>query len=73
MKNKLKKDHPLEEAFWCLETALKWAEQQEECDYVQLISSKCIRNLEARNGVSSLKQKGIFKVFLKSSPRVLYF
>lgn len=43
--------------------ALKWVEQQEECDNIQLLSSKCIRMSKARNRVSSLKQKGIFKVF----------
>ncbi|PSN39324.1 hypothetical protein C0J52_23598 [Blattella germanica] len=30
----------IEEAFYCLETAMKWVEQQEECDAVQLLCLK---------------------------------
>ncbi|PSN33438.1 hypothetical protein C0J52_17959 [Blattella germanica] len=32
-----------EEAFHCLETAMKWVEQQEECDAVQLL---CLKHLQ---------------------------
>ncbi|PSN40487.1 hypothetical protein C0J52_05238 [Blattella germanica] len=44
-----------EEAFHCLETAMKWVEQQEECDAVQLLCLKRLRDLAAKKRVSSLK------------------
>ncbi|PSN48884.1 hypothetical protein C0J52_09662 [Blattella germanica] len=37
-----------EEAFHCLETAMKWVEQQEECDAVQLLCLKRLRDLAAK-------------------------
>ncbi|PSN40283.1 hypothetical protein C0J52_22089 [Blattella germanica] len=58
-----------EEAFHCLETAMKWVEQQEECDAVQLLCLKRLRDLAAKKRVSSLKQKqnsGL--LFLKCRP-----
>ncbi|GBN92223.1 hypothetical protein AVEN_247085-1 [Araneus ventricosus] len=36
------------EAFYCLETAMRWLEQQEECDAIQLLSLKRARDLAAR-------------------------
>ncbi|PSN48413.1 hypothetical protein C0J52_12094, partial [Blattella germanica] len=41
-----------EEAFHCLETAMKWVEQQEECDAVQLLCLKRLRDLAAKKRVS---------------------
>ena len=38
----------LSEAFTCFDTALKWMERQPECDHVQLLSIKRLRNLAAR-------------------------
>lgn len=52
-----------EEAFHCLETAMKWLEQQEECDAVQLLSLKRVRDLAAKKRVSVLKQKKILDFF----------
>lgn len=52
-----------EEAFHCLETAMKWLEQQEECDTVQLLSLKRVRDLAAKKRVSGLKQKTILDFF----------
>ncbi|GBM11820.1 hypothetical protein AVEN_26752-1 [Araneus ventricosus] len=37
------------EVFHCLEIAMKWLAQQEECDDVQLPSLKCVRDLAAIN------------------------
>ncbi|KAJ8886665.1 hypothetical protein PR048_012877 [Dryococelus australis] len=52
-----------EEAFHCLETVMKWFAQQEECDAVQLLSLKCLRDLAAKKLVSALKQKKILDFF----------
>ncbi|GBP93350.1 Jerky protein homolog-like [Eumeta japonica] len=38
------------EAFAGLETALKWMERQPECDHLQLLNVKRMRDLTARNG-----------------------
>ncbi|PSN44442.1 hypothetical protein C0J52_23952 [Blattella germanica] len=38
-----------EEAFHCLETTMKWVEQQEECDAVQLLCLKRLRDLAAKS------------------------
>ncbi|PSN51445.1 hypothetical protein C0J52_08992 [Blattella germanica] len=40
-----------EEAFHCLETAMKWVEQEEECDAVQLLCLKRLRDLAAKKQV----------------------
>ncbi|XP_054281171.1 jerky protein homolog-like [Macrosteles quadrilineatus] len=52
-----------DEAFHCLETAMLWLEQQEECDSVQLLSLKRLRDLAAKKRVSGLKQKSILDFF----------
>ncbi|XP_023214516.1 jerky protein homolog-like [Centruroides sculpturatus] len=55
-----------EEAFHCLETAIKWLEQQEECDAVQLLLSlKRVRDLAARKRDSATKQKTILDFYPK--------
>lgn len=45
-----------EEAFQYFDTAIKWLEQQDECDAVQLLSLKRLRDLAAKKRVSKLKQ-----------------
>ncbi|PSN51225.1 hypothetical protein C0J52_10562 [Blattella germanica] len=62
-KTVLKKGPSNEEAFHCLETAMKWVEQQEECDDVQLLCLKRLRDLAAKKRVLSLKQKKILDFF----------
>ncbi|XP_054745991.1 jerky protein homolog-like [Anastrepha obliqua] len=52
------------EAFKCFETAIKWLEQQDECDSVQLLSLKRLRDLAAKKRVSKLKQTNMFDFFL---------
>jgi hypothetical protein len=42
---------------------MKWLEKQEECDAIQLLSLKRIRDLAAKKRVSSLKQKKILDFF----------
>ncbi|PSN56479.1 hypothetical protein C0J52_08436 [Blattella germanica] len=37
-----------EEAFHCLETVMKWVEQEKECDAVQLLCLKRLRDLAAK-------------------------
>ncbi|UYV73078.1 hypothetical protein LAZ67_10001757 [Cordylochernes scorpioides] len=52
-----------EEAFHCLGTAMKWLEQQEECNTVQLLSLKRLRDSATKNRTSALKQKKILDFF----------
>lgn len=52
-----------EEAFLCFETAIKWLEQQDECDAMQLLSLKRLRDLAAKKRVSKLKQTNILNFF----------
>ncbi|XP_067140340.1 jerky protein homolog-like [Centruroides vittatus] len=52
-----------EEAFHCLETALKWLEQQEECDAIQLLSLRRVRDFAAKKRLSAVKQKTILDFF----------
>lgn len=51
------------EAFTRFKNALKWMDQQPECDPVQLLSVKRLRDLAARNGVSTLEQQTLFDIF----------
>lgn len=51
------------EAFQCQETAMLWLEQQEECDGVQLLSLKRLRDLAAKKRVAGQKQKSILDFF----------
>ncbi|KAK9686741.1 hypothetical protein QE152_g36986 [Popillia japonica] len=44
-----------DEAFTCLEKAMKWLERQAESDTIQLLSLKRLRDLAAKKRVSSLK------------------
>ncbi|XP_054727190.1 jerky protein homolog-like [Anastrepha obliqua] len=53
-----------EEAFKCFETVIKWLEHQDECDSVQLLSLKRLRDLAAKRRVSKLKQTNMFDFFL---------
>lgn len=43
------------EAFACFETALNWMERQSECDHVDLLVVKRLKDLAAKKRVSSLK------------------
>lgn len=53
-----------DEAFTCLQKAMKWLERQAECDTIQLLSLKRLRDLAAKKRVSSsLKQKKICDFF----------
>ncbi|XP_054741535.1 jerky protein homolog-like [Anastrepha obliqua] len=53
-----------EEAFKCFETVIKWLEHQAECDSVQLLSLKRLRDLAAKKRVSKLKPTNMFPFFL---------
>lgn len=54
-----------DEAFHCLETAMRWLESLKECDTMQLLSLKRLRDLAAKKRVSGLKQKKISDFFTK--------
>lgn len=63
-KNKLRMDYPL----WKVSVprdSLKWKEQQEECDFVQQISLKRLKDVAARKRKSSLTQKKFLTCVLK--------
>lgn len=51
------------EAFRCIEVAMKWLEKQEECDAMQLLQLKRLRDLAARKRTCNLKQKTILNFF----------
>ncbi|XP_049302204.1 uncharacterized protein LOC125775598 [Bactrocera dorsalis] len=53
------------EAFAGLETALKWMERQPECDHLQLLTIKRIRDLAARKRLKSAKQLTLTEMFKK--------
>ncbi|XP_067136916.1 jerky protein homolog-like [Centruroides vittatus] len=61
--NRAEKGPSSEEAFHGLETAMKWLEQQEECDTIQLLFLKHVRDLVAKKRVSAVKQKKILDFF----------
>lgn len=44
------------EALACFDTALKWMEQQPECDHIQLLTIKRMRDLAARKRMMTAKQ-----------------
>ncbi|XP_053969096.1 jerky protein homolog-like [Anastrepha ludens] len=51
------------EAFACFETALNWMERQSECDHVDLLVVKRLKDLAAKKRVSSLKQRTLTEMF----------
>ncbi|XP_053968354.1 jerky protein homolog-like [Anastrepha ludens] len=59
-----KKSPSNEEAFKCFETVIKWLEHQDECNSVQLLSLKRLRDLAAKKRVSKLKQTKCSTFFL---------
>lgn len=52
-------------AMECLETAMRWYENQEECDKMQLLNLKRLRDLAAKKRITGLKQKSILDFFNK--------
>nr|CAH7713116.1 unnamed protein product [Callosobruchus chinensis] len=53
------------EAFAALETALKWMERQPECDHLQLLTVKRMRDLAARKRLKTAKQLTLTEMFKK--------
>lgn len=53
------------EAFAGLDTALKWMERQPECDHMQLLTVKRMRDLAARKRVKTVKQLTLTEMFSK--------
>ncbi|CAH1996004.1 unnamed protein product [Acanthoscelides obtectus] len=53
------------EAFAGLETALKWMERQPECDHLQLLTVKRMRDLAARKRMKNAKQLTLTEMFKK--------
>ncbi|CAB3220362.1 unnamed protein product [Arctia plantaginis] len=53
------------EAFAGLETALKWMERQPECDHLQLLTVKRMRDLAARKRLKTAKQLTLKEMFKK--------
>lgn len=53
------------EALAGLETALKWMERQPECDHIQLLTVKQMRDLAARKRMTSVKQLTLTEAFRK--------
>ncbi|XP_050536842.1 jerky protein homolog-like [Daktulosphaira vitifoliae] len=53
------------EAFAGLETALKWMERQPECDHLQLLTVKRMRDLAARKRMKTAKQLTLTEMFKK--------
>lgn len=53
------------EAFNCLETALKWMERQPECDHLQLLTVKRMRDLAAKKRLKTAKQLTLVEMFNK--------
>lgn len=53
------------EAFAGLETALKWMECQPECDHIQLLTVKRMRDLAARKRITTVKQLTLTEMFRK--------
>ena len=53
------------EAFAGLETALKWMERQPECDHMQLLTVKRMRDLAARKRMKTVKQLTLTEMFSK--------
>nr|CAH7713126.1 unnamed protein product [Callosobruchus chinensis] len=51
------------EAFAGLETALKWMERQPECDHLQLLTVKRMRDLAARKRLKTAKQLTLTEMF----------
>lgn len=51
------------EAFAGLETALKWMERQRECDHMQLLTVKLMRNLAGRKRFKTVKQLTLNEMF----------
>ncbi|GBP29919.1 Jerky protein homolog-like [Eumeta japonica] len=54
------------EAFAGLETALKWMERQPECDHLQLLNVKRMRDLTARKRLKTAKQLTLTEMFKKT-------
>nr|CAH7716560.1 unnamed protein product [Callosobruchus chinensis] len=55
----------LNEAFAGLETVLKWMERQPECDHLQLLTVKRMRDLAARKRLKTAKQLTLTEMFKK--------
>uniref|UniRef100_S4P896 Uncharacterized protein n=1 Tax=Pararge aegeria TaxID=116150 RepID=S4P896_9NEOP len=55
------------EAFAGLETALKWMERQPECDHLQLLTVKRMRDLAARKRLKTAKQLTLTEMFKKNN------
>ncbi|KAK9874630.1 hypothetical protein WA026_005458 [Henosepilachna vigintioctopunctata] len=53
------------EAFADLETALKWMERQPECDHLQLLTVKRMRDLADRKRLKTAKQLTLTEMFKK--------
>nr|CAH7752634.1 unnamed protein product [Callosobruchus chinensis] len=53
------------EAFAGLETALKWMERQPECDHLQLLAVKQMRDLASRKRLKTAKQLTLTEMFKK--------
>lgn len=53
------------EAFAGLETALKWMERQPECDHVQLLTVKRMRDLAARKRMKTVRQLTLTEMYSK--------
>lgn len=53
------------EAFAGLETALRWMERQPECDHMQLLTVKRMRDLAARKRFKTVKQVTLTEMFGK--------
>ena len=51
------------EAFACLDTALTWMERQPECDHIQLLTVKRMRDLAARKRLKTAKQLTLTDMF----------
>lgn len=51
------------EAFMCFDNALKWMERQPECDGVQLLAVRRLRDLAARKRASTSRQLTLIEMF----------
>uniref|UniRef100_A0A1B6J5S2 DDE-1 domain-containing protein n=1 Tax=Homalodisca liturata TaxID=320908 RepID=A0A1B6J5S2_9HEMI len=51
------------EAFICFENALKWMERQPECEAVQLLAVKRLRDLAARKRATTSRQRTLLEMF----------
>ncbi|KAF5301615.1 hypothetical protein FQA39_LY10662 [Lamprigera yunnana] len=53
------------EAFSGLETALRWMERQPECDHMQLLTVKRMRDLAARKRMTTVEQLTLIEMLSK--------